>query len=303
VLTRNGQPVAGGRQLDFAKPEVAAWAESEIARLIRKYDLDMFRLDYNTTVEEGGNRLKDGFLENTQWRHVEALYAMFDRLRAQFPRVIFQNCAGGGGRLDLGIMSRFHNTELSDWMRGPRSLKILNGMTWILPPEILLRTFGTEVGEHATDGDLDQQLRTIMLCRPIFRGLSPSIEEFNPIARRKIQAAVEQFKTVVRPIMIGSRVYHHTPLLPMMEASPWLVLEYATPESRRAVVGLFRTSQQGDSTFRFYPRGLDFARSYKVQFGNSGQNVEIPGDRLLQNGIPIRIENAMGSELLIFESK
>jgi len=166
-----------------------------------------------------------------------------------------------------------------------------------------LRTFGTEVGEHATDGDLDQQLRTIMLCRPIFRGLSPSIEEFNPIARRKIQAAVEQFKTVVRPIMIGSRVYHHTPLLPMMEASPWLVLEYATPESRRAVVGLFRTSQQGDSTFRFYPRGLDFARSYKVQFGNSGQNVEIPGDRLLQNGIPIRIENAMGSELLIFESK
>jgi alpha-galactosidase len=200
-------------------------------------------------------------------------------------------------------MRRFHNTELSDWMRGPRNLKILNGMTWILPPEILLRTFGTEVGEHATDGDLDQQLRTIMLCRPIFRGLSPSMEEFNPIARRKIQAAVEQFKTVVRPIMIGSRVYHHTPLLPMMEASPWLVLEYATPESRRAVVGLFRTSQQGDSTFRFYPRGLDFARSYKVQFGNSGQNVEIPGDRLLQNGIPIRIENAMGSELLIFESK
>ncbi|MFN7995116.1 MAG: alpha-galactosidase [Bryobacteraceae bacterium] len=303
ILTRNGQPVANGRQLDFANPEVAAWAESEIARLIRKYDLDMFRLDYNTVVEEGGNRLKDGFLENTEWRHVEALYAMFDRLRAQFPRVIFQNCAGGGGRLDLGIMRRFHNTELSDWMRGPRNLKILNGVTWILPPEILLRTFGTEVEEHATDGDLDQQLRTIMLCRPIFRGLSPSLEEFNPIAREKIKASVEEFKAVVRPIMIGSRVYHHTPVLPMMEASPWLVLEYAGSDSRRAVAGLFRTSLQGDSTFRFFPRGLDFAHSYNVRFGNSGQTVEIPGYRLLQEGIPVRIEHAMGSELLTFESR
>ncbi|MBS1873759.1 MAG: alpha-galactosidase [Acidobacteria bacterium] len=303
VLTRNGKPVGGGRQLDFANPAVAAWAEAEIARIIRKYDLDMFRLDYNTTVEEGGNRPRDGFLENTEWRHVEALYAMFDRLRAQFPRVIFQNCAGGGGRLDLGIMRRFHNTELSDWMRGPRNLKILNGMTWILPPEILLRTFGTEVGEHATDGDLDQQLRTTMLCRPIFRGLSPSMDEFNPIARRKIQQAVREFKDEVRPIMIGSRVYHHTPAPPMMEASPWLVLEYATPDSRRAVVGLFRTSHEGDSTFRLFPRGLDFGRAYRVKFGNSGQTVEIPGDRLLQQGLPIRIENAMGSELLIFESK
>src|SRR5258708_6326154 len=118
LLTRNGQPV-GERALDVANPEVAAWMESEIARLIQKYDLDMFRIDYNTGIGQGGNRMKDGFLENTEWRHVENLYAMFDRLRARFPNVLFQNCAGGGGRLDLGILRRFHNTELSDSMRVP----------------------------------------------------------------------------------------------------------------------------------------------------------------------------------------
>jgi alpha-galactosidase len=80
ILTRNGEPVANGRQLDFANPEVAAWAEKEIARIITKYDLDIFRIDYNNSVEEGGNRTKDGFLENTQWRHVEALYSIFDHL-------------------------------------------------------------------------------------------------------------------------------------------------------------------------------------------------------------------------------
>lgn len=114
--------------------------------------------------------MKDGFLENTDWRHVEALYGIFDRVRKRFPKVIFQNCAGGGGRLDYGIMRRFQNTELSDWLRAPRGLKILNGMTWVLPPEILLRTFGTESDGLEEDGDVDVQLRTTMLSRPIFRG-------------------------------------------------------------------------------------------------------------------------------------
>ena len=163
--------------------------ESEIARLIRKYDLDVFRIDYNMSTEEDGNQVRDGFVENSLWRHVENLYAMFDHLRQEFPGVIFQNCAGGGGRLDWGIMHRFDNTELSDWLRLPAcAVKILNGMTWVLPPEILLRTFGTEVPDLQTDGDVDSQMRQVEMSLPIFRGVAPSLAELNPILRDKIRS-------------------------------------------------------------------------------------------------------------------
>jgi len=303
ILTRNGEPVAKGRLLDLANPAVAAWMESEIVRVIQKYDLDMFRIDYNSTAEEGGNRMKDGFLENTQWRHVETLYAIFDRIRQRFPHVIFQNCAGGGGRLDYGMMHRFQNTELSDWLRAPRGLKILNGMTWVLPPEILLRTFGTESGGLEEDGDLDTQLRTVMLSRPIFRGISPTLAELDPIVGDRIRQDVAEFKQTVRPIMANSLVYHHTPLLPLVQPSPWVVLEYTTRDLRSSVVGLFRTSQSGDSVFHFVPRGLDFSRTYNVKFGNSGQTVKIPGDRLLQEGIPVRLSENLTSEMLIFKQE
>jgi alpha-galactosidase len=311
VATRDGQPIGGnpgpegsrgyGRQLDLANPKVAAWMESEILRLIAKYALDMFRIDYNTTINEGGNRVKDGFVENTLWRYTETLYGIFDRVHQKYPNVILQNCAGGGGRLDLGILQRFHNTELTDWMRGPRSVKILNGMTWILPPEILLRTFGTEVGDHSTDGDLDWQLRVAMMSRPIFRGISPSVAELNPLARTKIRNAVELYKRVVRPIMVGSRVYHFTPVTPLLEPTPWVVLEYATQDGERAVASFFRTALVGESTFRFVPRGLNFARTYHVTFCNSNQVVEFPGYLLLTEGIPIRLQNSLNSEMLIFE--
>lgn len=303
LMKRDGQLVSRGRQLDLANPEVAAWAESEIARIIQKYDLDMFRLDYNNSAEEGGNRVYKGFTENLMWRYVDALYGIFDRIHKRFPGVILQNCAGGGGRLDLGIMRRFHNTELSDWMRGPRNLKILNGMTWILPPEILLRTFGTEVGDHATDGDLDEQLRIAMISRPIFRGLSPSMEDFNPISREKIRDAVHLFKEQIRPIMINCRVYHHTPVLDFIKPTPWLVLEYAARDGSCAVATFFRPSGEGEPTFVFQPRGLDFGKSYRVTMLNSGQTIELDGVRLLQAGLPVRIENPMGSEMLIFHSR
>jgi alpha-galactosidase len=287
----------------MSNPAVAEWMESEIARIIQRYDLDMFRIDYNSTVNEGGNHIKDGFVESTMWRHVENLYAMFDRLRARFPRVIFQNCAGGGGRLDLGILRRFHNTELSDWMRAPRGLKILNGMTWILPPEILLRTFGTEVGDHATDGDVDLQLDTVMMSRPIFRGISPTLEDFNPILRAKIQSSMALYKRTVRPIMVGSRVYHHTPMTPLIEQSPWVVLEYATQDSRRGVATLFRTSGDGDPVYIFRPRGLDASRNYRVTLCNRAQTEEISGKQLMRDGVAIRLEDNLTSEMLLFDSQ
>ena len=303
ILTRDGRPIANGRHLDVGNPVVAKWMESEIARLIRKYDLDVFRIDYNMSTEEDGNQLRDGFVENSLWRHVENLYAMFDRLRVQFPGVIFQNCAGGGGRLDWGILHRFDNTELSDWMREPRGVKILNGMTWVLPPEILLRTFGTEVPDLAGDGDIDSQLRQVQMSLPIFRGIAPSLEELNPLLRDKIRSGVDLYKRELRPILRDSVVYHHTPQTHYFSQSPWVVLEYASRDRKRGVATLFRTSSYEDPVYRFVPRGLDAGGNYKVTFQNRGETVELSGTLLMQTGVPIRLETPGTSEMLIFESE
>jgi alpha-galactosidase len=254
------------------------------------------------SVEEDGNQVRDGFVENSGWRHVENLYAMFDHLRRQFPKVIFQNCAGGGGRLDWGILHRFDNTELSDWMREPRGVKILNGMTWILPPEILLRTFGTEVPDLAGDGDIDSQLRQVQMSLPIFRGIAPSLADLNPILRDKIRTGVDLYKTKLRPILRDSVVYHHTPQTPYFSESPWLVLEYASPDKKRDVATLFRTSNLDNPVYHFLPRGLDASALYKVTLENRGEIVELSGFQLMRDGIPVRLETAGTSEMLLFES-
>ncbi|MHB1355723.1 MAG: glycoside hydrolase family 36 protein, partial [Anaerolineae bacterium] len=270
LLRRDGQPVSGGRALDFANPEVAAWAEAELTRIIKQYKLDMYRLDHNNLNRPFGNRVRDGIKEDLQWCYYDALYAMFDALRLRFPDVVFQNCAGGGGRLDWGTLHRFHNSEISDWMRLPRTLKILNGVAMSLPPAHLLRTYGTEVGDMPLDSDLDSQLRHAFLGRPIFRGTAPSAETLTPWLRERIEHTVGLFRRIIRPIMLSGRVYHHTPFLRIDRTTPWCVLEYASLDRARAVIGLFRTSDDAAEVFECRPRGIDPAMTYKVTFDNSG---------------------------------
>ncbi|MDP6450152.1 MAG: alpha-galactosidase [Lentisphaeria bacterium] len=298
LLRRDGRPVADGRALDLTQPQVAKFAADEIERLICTYDLDMYRIDHNHSIQPSGNRQYQGFTEDLTWRYYDAFYAIFERLRDKFPAVVFQNCAGGGGRLDWGTMARFHNTEISDWMRLPRALKILNGVTMSLPPEILLRTFGTEAGEHTLDGDLDTQLRQCF-CRPIFRGIAPSTDDLTPYLKERITHFLDLFREHIRPVMLDGLVFHHTPCVPVLGTTPWCVLEYAAADRSRAVAALFRTSAQPPTEYLFRPRGLDHSGSYEVRMDSGRQVFRAAGSALCSAGIPIRSESPLTSELLI----
>ena len=137
---------------------------------------------------------------------------------------------------------------------------------------------------------------------PIFRGVAPSLAELNPILRDKIRAGVDLYKNELRPILRNSVVYHHTPQTPYVSESPWLVLEYGSPDKRRDVATLFRTSNQEGSVYRFVPRGLDASLTYKVTFENRAETVELSGIQLMMEGVPVRLETSETSEMLLFES-
>ena len=302
LVTRDGQLVAGGRALDLSKPEVAAWCEAELNRLINRYRLDMYRIDHNHKIAPMGNRIVAGIKEDLGWRYYEAFDVMFKRLNAAHPAVVFQNCAGGGGRLDWGTMHRFHNAEQSDCMRQPRSLKILNGLTMVLPPALLMRAFGTEAYELTLDGDIDAQLRSALICRPIFRGIAPTQDEITPWLAERIAHHVDLFQRVLRPLLLNGKVYHHTPFLRHQNADPWVVLEYASPDCARAVAAIFRQAPTGDDTYHFLPRGLDAGRRYRVRSDNHDWSYEIAGSELIQQGLRVRLERPMSSELFIIEA-
>ncbi|MBI4550791.1 MAG: alpha-galactosidase [Candidatus Latescibacteria bacterium] len=300
LLTRYGTPTGSG-DLDLTNPDAQAWLEAQIVGLIERYGLDLFRLDYNTTPYEGGQTLRDGYMENSQWRHYEFVYSLYDRLKQRFPSLILENCAGGGGRTDLGLASRFHHTWITDWQILPRAIRILNGMTLALPPERVDRNSGVGQNAHVR-GALDTQLRATLFSHCTLTGIYPSPGERNPEHVQRVRHAVDLYKHFIRTFLSTCRVYHHTPILAGREPRGWCVWEYVAADASRAVIGLFRLAGAAETGYHVSPRGLDRQKRYRITFDNEGTTIEKDGDTLRRDGLSVSIGHALGSELLLLQA-
>ena len=290
-----------GNMLDLTKPEVAKWMEEQIVRVVNENELDFFRLDYNVGhIAAGLHSIKDGFVENGYWRYYEALYGVYDRIRKRFPDLILENCAGGGGRTDIGMIRRFSHTWVTDWQLAPRSFTITNGMTMALPPEYVDRLMAGQNGHLS--GDLDFQLRQLLFVRPTLAFFNPIGADWNPHQLARLNHFIKLYKDFVRPFMSTSRIYHHTPTFSGSEPHGWGVLELASEDHSRAIAGLFQLSNPKNYDYLIRMRGLELSRNYQVTFDNTRQSCKMSGYALMQNGIKIRLEGALTSELLIFNS-
>lgn len=286
--------------LDLTNPDAARWMEEQITRVIAENELEFFRLDYNTNGLSRAQTRTGDYVESSYWRYYEAQYAIYDRLRARFPEVIFENCAGGGGRTDLGMVRRFSHTWVSDNQIAPRTFSIVNGMTMALPPEYVDRLIGGMNGH--TTADFDFQSRLLLFGRPtIAFTKAPGTDWSQPMLAR-LRHMVDLYKNFVRPFLPESRIYHHTPAVPNSGSLGWGVLELASADRTRALCGLFQLAAPAAPEYLLRLRGLDIGRRYRVTFDNSGQTCEMEGVTLMQQGITLRREGALTSELLVIEA-
>ncbi|MFJ5708197.1 alpha-galactosidase [Streptomyces sp. NPDC093105] len=122
--------------LNFARPEVEAWAHHTLDRLVRENDVDWLKWDANRVVTEAGwpgQRDPDRLWID----HTRAVYRVMDRLRADHPRLRIEACAGGGGRVDLGILARTDQAWTSDNTDPVDRITIQHGFSQLFPAQTM----------------------------------------------------------------------------------------------------------------------------------------------------------------------
>lgn len=84
-----------------------AWAVEEVSRNIREGGVDIYRQDFNMDPLDAwrDNDAPDRMGVN-EIMHINGLYAFWDELQRRFPDLAFENCASGGTRMDIEMMSR-----------------------------------------------------------------------------------------------------------------------------------------------------------------------------------------------------
>ena len=290
--------------LNLAIPECAQWVENEIAQLISENELDFFRLDYNVDWPDYiGIFEHDGYVENTFVRMNQALYGIFERLRARFPDVIFENCASGGGRTDLGMMKYFYHTWVSDFQQYPNAFKITNGMTMALPPECINRMIGGQ--RSYVSGDFTTCMRAIMFTQmSICHIMTDEVDGYltNPKHIEEIRHFVDLYKSFVRPMLPECEIYHHTPEIQGAPAYGYGILELAAQDGCKGMLGVFRLADPAESDKVVYIRGIDKSRKYKVTSDNNRRSYVMEGWQMADEGIKIHLQTSHSSELLTYEA-
>jgi alpha-galactosidase len=229
------------------------------------------------------------------------MYAILDRVRARFPALQWENCAGGGSRTDIGMVSRATTTWVSDWMKMPRTVRILNGMSTALPPEYIDRLYGACM-EGGYRGNTDTQMHVVLLAHPALSGLTPALAEANPVLLECVKKYIGIYKDFIRPFHREARVYHHTPEIPGADGTGWCALEYVSPDRRRAVAGVFRLMNAESDSYRLRFRGLNPDLAYRLTIAPGWTTDTVGGAVLMREGLDIRLDSAMTSRLLLADA-
>ncbi len=301
-ITRDIYGTESDGVIDMTMPEVAQWAEDELARVIEEYKIDILRVDHNFSFNHyfSMRDLGTGKRECLSVRRFEAVYKMYENLKRRFPDVIFENCAGGGGRTDLGIMKYFNHTWVSDCQRSPRSVTITNGMTMALPPERVDRLFAG-MGCHES-GSFDLHMRNTMLTHLTLNTIAPATAELNPIQMEFVKHCIDIYKNFIRKFLPVAKVYHHTPETKEMYEKGHCALEITAPDEKQGAIGIFTMPQAKNDKFTIIPRGINEGLTYKVTLDNSSASFNISGYALKTKGIPVSIPSSVSSELVLYEA-
>jgi alpha-galactosidase len=145
ALATPGRPMITARNqlvLDMARPEVGDYLFEKIAALLEELPISYLKWDHNRDLTTAGSTPR-------YRRQVHAAYALMARLRSAFPDVEIEACAGGGGRIDAGVIRHTHRFWTSDNIDAVSRVSIQRGFLQFMPPELM----GAHVGAspaHAT---------------------------------------------------------------------------------------------------------------------------------------------------------
>ena len=118
VMEIPGKPHSEGRNqriLDFANPEVVDYILERMTEIFSSANISYVKWDMNRIFSDYYSQyLKPEQQGEVAHRYMIGLYRLMKTLTGRFPHILFEGCASGGNRFDLGILSYFPQIWASD---------------------------------------------------------------------------------------------------------------------------------------------------------------------------------------------
>lgn len=100
--------------LDLSRPEIQDFVVSSVTKVLTSANIMYLKWDFNRALTEVGTAVSSTRSGELYHRWMLGAYRVMRRLTTAFPDVLFEGCAGGGGRFDVAMMEFFPQIWTSD---------------------------------------------------------------------------------------------------------------------------------------------------------------------------------------------
>ncbi len=186
--------------LDLTRPEVVDYLFGAIDTLLRGHPIGYLKWDHNRDLATAGGA--DG--RAAYHNQILAAYGLMARLRAAHPEVEIEACAGGGGRIDMGVLRHTHRFWTSDNIDAVSRLGIQRGFLQFFPPEIMGAHVGADPA-HTTGRGQSMAFRAAVALPGHF-GVELDLRKLDTADLARLADKVRLYKDL-RGILHGGRVW------------------------------------------------------------------------------------------------
>ncbi|MCR5799738.1 MAG: alpha-galactosidase [Lachnospiraceae bacterium] len=293
------------RILDLSKPEVCDHIIEAMTKTFSSGNVSYVKWDYNRNFTDVYSQDTEPMRQGgTGHAYILGLYRIMRTLTERFPDILFEGCASGGNRFDLGILSYFPQIWGSDNTDAICRAEIQNGYSYGYP----LCTVGAHVSAVPNHQTLRNTPMSTRFNVAAFGALGYELnlcdatkEELNAIRFQII--LYKQWREVFnhgrfyRGRRFGSQGYGNTVLSQNDgNVTEWTVV---SPDKDRAVGMLLQKQAIPNHVYmQFNAKGLDKDKLYHFYNYKEKLNIMDFGD-LVNTVAPVHIKNGSSIHKLI----
>lgn len=270
--------------LNLALVEVQDYIIQAISKLLRESPIFYVKWDHNRCIHESPT-------PQTFHGYMLGIYRVFEELTSEFPDVLWEGCASGGGRFDPGVLQYFPQIWTSDNMDGIDRLKIQFGTSFVYP----LSTMGAHVGavpSHVTKRTQSLEFRAHVAMMGGSFGFELNPAELPAEEKGKIPELIALAEKI-NPVLIDGDFWR----LRSPEDSNYPAAMAISRDGRHAVLFVFQllsTTMYENPVLKL--QGLDPEARYQLDGDRT-----LSGATLLNGGIQFAFDGDYDSKVVMIE--
>ena len=256
ALSIPGRAPATGRSqlvLDMGRPDVVDYLYNLFHRLLAEHDIAYIKWDMNRNLTDVYSRaLPPERQGEAAYRYMLGLYSLLDRLTRDFPQVLFEGCAGGGGRFDAGMLCYCPQIWCSDDTDAIHRIKIQYGTSFGYPPCAM----GSHISaspNHQTGRSTLLSTRAVVAMAGTF-GYELDLQKLTADEKEMVKAQIVRYKQL-QPLLLEGRCERLTDAVTDTCFTAW---QFTAPDRSRAAVSVVVIDPQANPwPIHIRLRGLD----------------------------------------------